>query len=54
MTYNGKWIDSFSCKVIKDSPKKNMNGRIILKTPSIDYCFSREDWELLKEKINKV
>ncbi len=52
--YNGKWIDSFEVKEIKENKTKRIPHRIMLKTPTIDYCFNLEQWKEFKEKVNKV
>ena len=44
--YTGKWIDSFNAI-------PNEKG-ILLETPSIDYQFSKQQWEEFKTKINKT
>ena len=54
MGYNGHWIDSFGAEVINEPKMKNIHGKIVLKTPDMDYIFSREQWVEFKEKINKV
>lgn len=54
MGYNGKWIDSFNVEIINEPKLKNVHGKIVLETPTIDYVFSREQWEEFKEKVNQV
>lgn len=52
-SYEEHWIEQFSAEPIELKYRKNKK-RIILRTPSIDYCFSYEGWQKFKEKINKV
>lgn len=47
------FLEQFEAEEIKLQKHKN-NERVILRTPSIDYCFSKEGWLKFKEKINKV
>ncbi len=54
MSYNGCWIDSFGAEVIDEPKLHNINGKIRLITPDIDYIFSKEQWEEFKEKVNKI
>lgn len=54
MSYNGRWIDSFDAEIINEPKLRNINGKIVLKTPTMDYIFTREQWEEFKEKVNKV
>ena len=52
--YNGKWIDCFNVSVYDGSEIPNCKGKILLETPNIDYFFTKEQFEELKEKINKL
>jgi hypothetical protein len=52
--YNGKWLDSFNVKVIEENKLKRKPARVMLETPCIDYCFTKEQWLEFKEKVNKV
>ena len=46
------YLEQFDVELKKlKNPRKE--ERVILRTPSIDYCFKKEDWELVKEKLNK-
>lgn len=52
--YNGKWVDSFCAEVVSDPKFRNLYGKVVLKTPCIDYFFTKEQWNEFKEKINEV
>ena len=54
MEYNGKWIDSFDAEIINEPKLRNIHGKIVLKTPTIDYIFSKDQWREFKEKVNKI
>ena len=55
MKYEGRWIDLFQVKLIQNCPtERKLNGRVLLRTPSIDYFMSKEDFQVLKEKINEA
>ena len=55
MGYNGKWIDCFSAEIVEDNKDRpGVKGKILLKTPDIDYFFDKEQWEEFKKKINEV
>ena len=48
---NGK---PMKVKEIKENKTKRIPHRIMLKTPTVDYCFNLEQWKEFKEKVNKV
>ena len=52
-TYEEHWLEQFQAEHVMLKNRRNKD-RVILRTPSIDYCFSPEGWEKFKEKINQV
>ena len=54
MGYNGKWIDSFNVSVYDDNEKPTCKGKILFQTPCIDYFLTKEQFDELKEKLNKL
>ena len=50
-TFEEHHIEQFDVELIRLKHKKG--ERVILRTPCIDYCFSKDGWERLKEKLNK-
>lgn len=53
--YNGKWIDCFQASIVeKNNERPEVNGKILLETPHVDYYFSKEQWIEFKEKVNSI
>ena len=52
--YNGKWIDTFEVSVCEDTKRPSVKGKILLETPHCDYFLTKEQFNELKEKINKL
>ena len=52
--YNGKWLDSFEVRIATDEDRPGAKGKVLLKTPHVDYLFNPEQWSEFKEKVNEV
>lgn len=54
MGYNGHWMDSFSVEIFNGEDRPQSKGKILLRTPHVDYFFSKDQWIEFKQKVNSV
>jgi len=54
MNYQGKWIDCFQFEKYAGNERPQCKGKIVFKTPCIDYYLTKTQFEELKKKIEAV
>lgn len=54
MKYQGKWIDCFQFEKYDGNDRPQCKGKILFKTPCVDYFLDKTQFEELKKKIMAV
>lgn len=54
MSYDEYLLEQFEVKIIPADEYKRSPERVCFRTPLADYTLSKDDWEKVKEKLNKV